>query len=283
MAPGLRLICHDVSLCFLSFALLAQVPDAQSELRLGIEAYKDAAYNDAIEHLERAVARDPTSVDAHLHLADAYNERYCETCEFDSSQSSSSNDHWRELAIAEYKKVLKLNASNAQALNSLAHGYYWQADLDEAERYYRKTIDVNPRNVEALYTLAVIDWQRSNRLRMQKRIELQLDEKQPLIGLPACSGMRADNLARIDESIVLMTRTLQALNAREPMAYMAIFYRERADIQCGDRASYEDDLRTSARWHERACKTRHNPDSTSIPLRWPASPPPLENDASCPF
>lgn len=278
-----RSICHIFSVCFLGFASFAQAPKAQPELRLGIAAYQNGAYKEAIEHLERAVSADPTSMNARLHLADAYNASYCETCEFDSSQSSSTNDHWRELAIAEYTKVLEMNASNTDALNSLAHRYYWQADLDDAERYYRKSIEADSRNSEALYTLAVIDWQRSHRLLMQKRVELKLSKDQRFIGLSACSAIRADNLARIDESIVLMTKTLQSLNAGEAKAYMAVFYRERAEIQCGNRSAYEDDLRTATRWHERACEAWQSQDKTSIPLRWPPSLPPLRNDASCPF
>jgi tetratricopeptide (TPR) repeat protein len=284
VARILRLICH-VALCLLSFGSFAQVPDAQSEQRLGVAAYENAAYKEAVEHLERAVSLDPTSTKAHLYLADAYNERHSETCEFDSGQASDINVHWRVLAIAEYKKVLELDGSNTQALNSLGHRYYWNADLDEAERYYRKAIDVDPSNSEALYTLAVIDWQRSYRLRMQKRIKLKLCQNQPLIALSACAEIRAENLARIDEGIVLLTRTLQVLDAGEAMAYMAILYRERADIQCDDDSAYTDDLRAAARWHERACETWHNPDRAKVPWRWPASPPPppSKNDASCPF
>lgn len=278
-----RSICHIASVCLLSFASFAQAPGAQSELRLGIAAYQNGAYTEAIKHLERAVSAHPTSVNARLHLADAYNARYCETCEFDSNQSSLTNDHWRELAIAEYKKVLEMNASNTDALNGLANRYYWQADLDKAESYYRESIEVNSRNPEALYTLAVIDWQRSHRLLMQKRVELKLSEDQHLLGLSACSAIRADNLARIDESLVLMTRTLQSLNAVEAKAYMAVFYRERAEIQCGNRSAYERDLRTATRWHERACEAWRNADKTRIPLRWPPSLPPLRNDESCPF
>jgi tetratricopeptide (TPR) repeat protein len=276
-----RLIGHTL-LYLLSFGSFAQVPDAQSELRLGIAAYENAAYKDAVEHLERAVLLDPTSIKAHLHLADAYNERHCETCEFDSLKAADINDHWRVLAIAEYKRALELDGMNTQALNSLGHRYYWDADLDKAERYYRKAIDVDPNNSEALYTLAVIDWQRSYELRMERRVTLKLRRKQPLIALSSCAEIRAENLPRVDEGIALLTRTLQVVNAAEAMAYTAILYRERADIQCGDDSAYSDDLKTAARWHEQACETWHDPDRAKIPWRWPASPPP-KNDASCPF
>jgi Flp pilus assembly protein TadD len=282
---SLVLICHAILLFLLSFRFFAQVPDAQSDLLVGIRAYENAAYKEAVEHLERAILLAPTSTMAHMYLAGAYSERYCETCEFDSEQTSKINDHWRVLAIAEYKKVLELDASNTQALNSLAHRYYRQADLDEAERYYRKTIEIDPSNSEALYTLAVIDWERSYRLRMQKRVELKLTQKQRLIGLSACTEIRAENLARVDEAIALMKRALQALDVGEAMVYMALFYRERADVECGDRSAYEDDLRTSVQWDDRACEIRHDLDRARVPSRWPASPPPppLKDDTSCAF
>ena len=74
MARMLRSICHVVPFCLLSFGSFAQVLDAQSELRLGIAAYENATYREAVEYLERAVSLDPTSTKAHLYLADAYNE-----------------------------------------------------------------------------------------------------------------------------------------------------------------------------------------------------------------
>ena len=135
---------------------------------VGIAAYENATYREAVEYLERAVSLDPTSTKAHLYLADAYNERYCENCEFDPGQASEINDHWRVLAIAEYKKVLELDFSNTQALNRLGLRYYRQADLDEAEPHYRKAIEVDPSNSEALYTLAVINWERSYGVRMRE-------------------------------------------------------------------------------------------------------------------
>jgi tetratricopeptide (TPR) repeat protein len=285
VARMLRSICHVVPFCLLSFGSFAQILDAQSELRLGIAAYENATYREAVEHLERAVSLDPTSTKAHLYLADAYNERYCENCEFDPGEASEINDHWRVLAIAEYKKVLELDVSNTQALNRLGLRYYRQADLDEAEPYYRKAIEVDPSNSEALYTLAVINWERSYGVRMRKRVELKLSRKQNLIGLSSCGRIRAENLARVDEGIVLLTRTLQVLSAGEAMAYMAILYRERADIQCGDRSAYKDDLRTAAAWHERACETWHNPERAELSWRGAVNPPPrsLKDDASCPF
>jgi len=41
---------------------------------VGIAAYENATYREAVEYLERAVSLDPTSTKAHLYLADAYNE-----------------------------------------------------------------------------------------------------------------------------------------------------------------------------------------------------------------
>jgi hypothetical protein len=106
VARMLRVTCHVVSFCVLSVGSFSQVPDAQSELQLGIAAYDHAAFKEATEHLERAVSLDPTSTKAHLFLADAYNERHCEYCEFDSVEASKINDRWRALASAEYKKAL---------------------------------------------------------------------------------------------------------------------------------------------------------------------------------
>ena len=283
MTPIPRLFCTVLILCFVSIHALSQLSDSQAELQLGIAAFEKAAYKEAIAHLERAILFDPGSVSSRPKLADAYNEMYCLTCEFDSASDAGANDHWRVLAIAEYKKVLELAPSNTQVLNSLAYVYYWHAELDEAERNYRKAIEVDATNAEALYTLAVIDWRRSYQVRVQKRTELKLNQKQLLIGLSSCRDIRTENLDRINEGIGLLTTTLQVLDVPEAMVYISILHRERADIQCGDRAAYQDDIKTSALWEHRACQTKINADRVNVPARWPPGPPPSDGGENCLF
>jgi len=80
---------------------------------------------------------------------------------------------------------------------------------------------------------------------------------QPVIGLPACHEIRTKTLPEVEEGIALLTRTLRLVNYVEPQTYMAVFYMELAQLQCGDRAAYRRDLASEKQWWNRACVTWH--------------------------
>src|SRR5215475_16034326 len=62
MALRWPLVCFALALGLGISQLLAQNLNADSELSLGIEAYKKAKYNEAIDHLERHVTLRPESM-----------------------------------------------------------------------------------------------------------------------------------------------------------------------------------------------------------------------------
>jgi tetratricopeptide (TPR) repeat protein len=62
----------------LSFMLAAaaQYRSAPDELNEGVQAYRLAKYEDAIQHFQKSVELDPTLVTAHLYLATALAQQY---------------------------------------------------------------------------------------------------------------------------------------------------------------------------------------------------------------
>ena len=49
---------------------------ARDQLNKGVQSYKNAKYEDAIEHFKNAVAMDPSLINARLYLATAYAQQY---------------------------------------------------------------------------------------------------------------------------------------------------------------------------------------------------------------
>ena len=98
------------------FLLLALVPvftqTSEEELRLGVAAYKDSHYEEAIQHFEKAAELDPNNIQAHLYLATTLTSQYIPGV--DTPDNISEADH----AIAEYQRVLGLDASNDQRVSS---------------------------------------------------------------------------------------------------------------------------------------------------------------------
>jgi tetratricopeptide (TPR) repeat protein len=269
-----------IALFLTPFTGLGQDFDFQTELRLGADAYRKASYKEAVRHLRRAVLLNPSSTVGHLRLAETYEALYCETCEFDSLPDARTNDTWRLSAIVEYKKVLELESSNTEALNSLAHLSYRQAMPEEAARYYRKAINIDPNNAEALYTIGVTDWELSYRTRVEKQVALNFNPKTSIIEREVCSGIRELNASRIDEGLAMLGRASTILDAAEVMDYTSLLYRERAETRCGDRSAYDDDMKTSAMWARRACQARQGSEPIPLPRRWPPTPP-AASDSPC--
>ena len=274
MTPNRWSFFVNIVLFLIVVPVFGQNHDARIELRLGVAAYDKAAYKDAVRHLKLAVSLDPSSVVIHLRLADAYNELYCENYEINSASDARVSNNWHLLAIGEYNRALELDPSNTEALNSLPHCSYIQADFDEAGRYYSRAIEIDPVNSEALYTLGVIDWQRSYRTRAERQAALGVSLQKSIIGLSICSELRELNTPRIEDGLELLDRALQVLHAPEAMDYIALLYRERAETDCGDSIARQDDLNTSEMWVQRACRSRLGTEQKQLPARWPAPPPP---------
>jgi hypothetical protein len=162
-------------------------------------------------------------------------------------------------------------------MKALAWRYYRGAQSDEADRFYRKVLEVDPNDFEALYTLAVIQWQRSYQIRAQRRAELKLGRNKTLINLPSCTEIRNVNLAQVEEGMSLLTRAAGIVESYDVKAYLSLLYRERADIQCGDRSAYDQDVNAAMEWTRRACDALHEPDRgpiSCVSLRCPPTTPP---------
>jgi tetratricopeptide (TPR) repeat protein len=169
---------------------------------------------------------------------------------------------------------------NTEAMKALAWRYYREAKLDEADRFYRKVLEVDPNDFEALYTLAVLQWQSSYQVRAQKRGELKLERDKMLIDSPSCGEVRSVNLAKVEDAMSLLTRAAGIVESYDVKIYFSLLYRERADIQCGDRSAYDQDVITAMDWTRRACDERHKPDRVILSCTSfrcpPPAPPPAE-------
>ncbi len=248
-----RLSSRTAAFCLLAPLLVGQNLNVKSELALGIVAFNRAQFGDAILHLQRVVTADPNSVTGHFYLAEAYDKMYSEACE----RNCVANERRRQRSIEEFNRALELEPSLIEAMKAIARRCDRSANADEADHYYRRALQVDPNDFEALYNLAVLGWQRSYQLRMLKRGELKLGRKKPLIHSPSCGEVRNQNLARIEESIALLQRADTVLQSVDAHAYMELLYRERAEIQCDDPSAYARDSATALNWARRACDTRH--------------------------
>jgi Tetratricopeptide repeat len=263
---------------FLTFISLAPLCHSQSlsiqeDLKAGISAYDKSAYDEAISHLSRVVSLDSRQIEAHFYLAMSYDQKFVPNAE-----TEYDNTYWLRRALNEYQQVLALDPEHKGALLRIAYIFFVESRDDESEQYYRKVLEIDQEDPEAMYLLAIIDFKKAYRARIEERSELKLPRKTPFIDSATCYSVRGKNLANVQEGIELLERSLEfTKNGKyDVQIYLSLFYVERADIQCQDQQAYGADLRVAEKWRlaseETLRQEEHEPQPT--PPRWPPSPPP---------
>src|SRR2546428_7462576 len=88
-----------VGLAMLSTAACNKL-QARDQLNKGVQSYKNAKYEEAIDHFQKSIAYDPTLINARLYLATAFAQQYI------PGADTPDNNKMGEQAIDQYKEVL---------------------------------------------------------------------------------------------------------------------------------------------------------------------------------
>src|SRR3954463_11456439 len=94
---------------------------ARDNLNKGVQAFKTAKYNAAVENFKKAVELDPDFATARLYLATAYMSQYIPGAESPENQQNA------QAAEQEFLKVLEKDPKSTVAISSLASLHYNQA------------------------------------------------------------------------------------------------------------------------------------------------------------
>jgi tetratricopeptide (TPR) repeat protein len=232
-----------------SFAtvLLAQTT-AGDELNLGVQAYKQSRFEEAIQHWEKCVALAPDNTTAHLYLATAYVQQYI------PGVDTPENNRMAEHAIDQYQHVLEGDSEGEARINStkgIAYLYLQMKKFDDSKKYYRMALDLDPNDPEPYYSVAVIDWTETYVPRQEVRAKLRMKPDGSLAARDKnmCAEIKEKNAAKVQEGIDNFNKALQLRpDYDDAMAYMNLMYRERADIQCDDPAARDADLKAADDW-----------------------------------
>ena len=254
----MKLAC---GLSFLSVVLWASLAAAQSgtensELNLGVRAFKLNRFEEAVDHFQKAVAQDTSNVNAHLYLATAYAQQYVPGVEIPENRQGA------ERAIEQYRAVLELAPPPAEAINAVKGIAYLDLQMkkfDEARENYRQATVLDSNDPESYYSIAVINWTETYQLRMEERARLNLktDASLPAKNRGVCEMVRAKNWEKIQEGIDnLIKAILLRPDYDDAMAYLNLMYRERADIQCGDLEARAADLKLADEMVEKTMATK---------------------------
>lgn len=226
---------------------------ARDHLNKGVQAYKNAKYEQAIDHFQQSVSLDPTLINARLYLATAFAQQYI------PGADTPDNNRMGEQAIDQYKQVLQVDPRNINSVKGIAYLYLQMKKFDLAKEYYKKASELDPNDPEPYYSIAVIDWTQTYQPRMEERAKLGLksEESLPAKDKKVCATLLEKNTANIQEGIDNLNKALQLRpDYDDAMAYMNLMYRERADVQCDDPSARASDLKLADDWVDKTMATK---------------------------
>jgi tetratricopeptide (TPR) repeat protein len=259
MNKNLRLLTLAVVALALSSSVGCSKLRARDQLNKGVSSYKNAHYEEAINHFQQAVELDPNLLNARMYLATAYAQQYIPAVD------SPDNVRMAQQAIEQYQKVLDSNPAREQKVNSakgIAYLYLNMKKFDEAKKFYRMASDVDPNDPEPYYSVGVIDWTASYQPRMEERAKLGMKPEENLNPKDkdqkkVCAELKQKNMPSISEGIDSLNKAIQLRpDYDDAMAYMNLMYREKADVECDDLAARAEDLKTADSWVDKTLATK---------------------------
>lgn len=211
---------------------------ARNELNQGVQAYKANHYETAEQHFRSAIEKDPELRVAQLYLATACFSQYA------PGVDAPDNLKKADCAIEQYQKVLEVDPGNTLSVKGLASIYFNMKKWDDAKKWNRKAIELDARDPENYYSIAVIDWTQSYVPRKEKRNAAGIaDDKLPIKDKKLCAEVKEMNEQKVNEGIEMLDKAITLRKDYEDaMSYLNLLYRERADIQCGDEDARRADL-----------------------------------------
>jgi tetratricopeptide (TPR) repeat protein len=235
---------------------------SRDDINKGIAAFKNAKYGDAVEKFKEAAALDPDNANARLYLATSYMSQWI------PGADSPENNAFAQMAKDEFQKVLEKKPDDTTALASLASISYQQAGplpadkkgekFDEAAKWYKQLIAVDPKNKEAYYSLGVIAWAKWYPVLMTERATLHMkpEDPGPIKDKKVKEELKEKYLAMVDDGIANLQKALDLdKEYDDAMAYMNLLIRERADL-ADSPEDYKKQVEVADSWVQKALDTK---------------------------
>lgn len=236
---------------------------ARDHLNKGVASFKNARYQEAVDHFKEAVKLDPSFPTARLYLATAYMNQYI------PGADSPENSQMAQAAEDTFKQVLEQDPNNTLALASLASLKFSQSQgitdqdakfkkLDEAKEWNQKLVAVDPKNKEAAYSLGVIAWAKWYPALMAARAKLGMkpEDPGPLKDKKVREELKEKYGPMIEDGIKSLQHALDIdKEYDDAMAYMNLLIREKADL-ADNSEDYRKLVETADDWVSKALETK---------------------------
>jgi len=228
---------------------------ARDQLTKGVQAFKAANFEEAVNHFQTAIALDPNYADAKLYLATAYASQVVPNLDTPENLKVAQN------AIDGFQQVLSTDPNNLNALRQIASIDRNIKKFEEAKEYEKRVIAVKADDAEANYTVGVVDWiqayKNSQTILAADGIASDDGNGNAKKSKGACAKMQQANTALVNEGMQYLEKAVE-INPTydDAMQYLNLTYRRKADMECGDEAARKADLAKADEWSQKAMGAR---------------------------
>src|ERR1035437_6379662 len=125
---------------------------ARDQLNKGVDAYKSARYEDAINHFQKATELDPSLPMAKSYLATALAQNVVPGLDTPDNLKTANQ------AIDMFKDVLAKDPHDVNSMKQIAGIEFSIKRLDDAKGWQKRVLNEDSKDPEAAYTVGVIDW-----------------------------------------------------------------------------------------------------------------------------
>jgi tetratricopeptide (TPR) repeat protein len=237
---------------------------ARDQLNKGVDAYKSAHYEEAIDHFQRATELDPNLPMAKTYLATALAQDVV------PGLATPDNLKYANQAIDLFKQVLEKDPSDVNSMKQIAGIYYsiashsnpteWLSSLESAKEWQKKVLAVDPNDPEAAYTIGVIDWNEAHETLLETLQSAGLnDDGAGNLKAPKklMDQIKDKTSPLVDEGLKYLNQAVSdRANYDEAMAYLNLIYRSKANVDFGEVAAVKADLAQAEKWRTQAMGTR---------------------------
>jgi tetratricopeptide (TPR) repeat protein len=219
---------------------------ARDQLTKGVAAFKNARYEEAVNHFQTAIQLDPDYDTAKLYLATSY-----------SYQVVPNLDTPENLALAQkardgFNAILQKDPNDLTALKQIASIDFNTKKFDEAKEYHK--------DAESHYTIGVIDWMQAYKSATTILAADGLtDDGNGNVkkSKGACQKLVEANTALVNEGMEYLNKAVELNpNYDDAMQYLNLMNRRKADLECGDDNARKADLAKADEWSQKAMGAR---------------------------
>lgn len=228
---------------------------ARDQLNKGVQSYRSANYEQAIEHFKNAVALDDDLKVAKLYLATAYTSQYVPDVD------TPENLRMAQQAIDEYQQVLQRDPDSVNSLKGIGYLYLHMKKFDQSREYYSKAIEKDPNDPELYYSLGVIDWTQAFQDARNIKTQNNMKEETELNGKKdqkLCEEFKTKDGAIVDDGMkALQTAIEKRQDYDDAMVYLNLLYLRKANDQTCDDPEKRAEYKAAANsWSDRAMAAR---------------------------